>query len=334
MIPVTKSAIAQTLDSIGLFDRVSFGVRGRLIIFNYHRIRPNDPDFTAGFDPNVYGPTQDVFERQVEWLSRHRKILSEDDLLEAIQKRKLPDERCSMITFDDGYRDNYDLALPILKRYRVPASFFIPTGLIENRRLGWWDLISYIVNRSSEHSIRYKGEHFVLNGNRSSVIQGFIRKMTLQDAGATQDLVPALTDLCRVEPPSRDLQDKELMTWEQICEMARSGMTIGSHTHTHPVLKTLPAKAQQSELGISREILQSKTGQSIRSIAYPVGGRNHFTDCTKDLAKDCGYSVGYSFATGINHATRDSFNIRRVSGPQSLAFLAAKASFPVIFAQS
>jgi peptidoglycan/xylan/chitin deacetylase (PgdA/CDA1 family) len=334
MIPVTKSAIAQTLDSIGLFDRASFGVRGRLIVFNYHRIRPNDPGFTARFDPNVYGPTQDVFEQQVEWLSRHRKLLSEDDLLEAIERRKLPDERCSMITFDDGYRDNYDLALPILKKFRVPASFFIPTGLIENRRLGWWDLISFIVNRSSEHSIRYKGEQFVLNGNRSSVIQGFIRKMTLQDAETTQDLVPALSDLCRVDTPSRDTQDKELMTWEQICEMARSGMTIGSHTHTHPVLRTLPAKEQQSELGISREILNAKTGRPIRSIAYPVGGYNHFTDCTKNLAKTCGYSIGYSFATGINRAPRDSFDIRRVSGPQSLAFLSAKASFPAIFGQS
>src|SRR3954471_22574664 len=116
MIPGIKATIAHTLDSIGLFDRASFGVRRRLIVFNYPRIRPNDPHFTAGFDPNVYGPTQDVFERQVEWLSRHRKILSEDDLLEAIERRKLPDERCSMITFDDGYRDNYDLALPILKR--------------------------------------------------------------------------------------------------------------------------------------------------------------------------------------------------------------------------
>jgi hypothetical protein len=113
MIRGTKSAIAHALDRIGLFDRVSWGARGRLIVFNYHRIRPNNPAFNTQFDPNVYGPTQDVFERQVNWLCRHMKILGEDDLIAAIKKRQLPSERCAMITFDDGYRDNYEMAWPI-----------------------------------------------------------------------------------------------------------------------------------------------------------------------------------------------------------------------------
>jgi peptidoglycan/xylan/chitin deacetylase (PgdA/CDA1 family) len=216
----------------------------------------------------------------------------------------------------------------------VPATFFIPTDLIENRHLGWWDLISFIVNRSSQHVIRYKDEQMVLNGNRSPVVQHFIRKMTSEGSQETRDLVPALSDICGVELPSQDTQDKELMTWQQINEMARSGMTIGSHTHTHRVLKTLPATDQEDELRISKEILHAKIGRPIRSIAYPVGGYTHFTGCTKNLAQMCGYQVGFSFATGINRSPDDTFAIRRVSGPQSLAFLSAKASFPAIFGTS
>jgi peptidoglycan/xylan/chitin deacetylase (PgdA/CDA1 family) len=79
------------------------------------------------FDENLFGPDIKRFRQEMEWIKKETKILSEDDLIDIIYHNKKFNQMCSMVTFDDGYRDNYDLAFPILKELKIPAMFFIPT---------------------------------------------------------------------------------------------------------------------------------------------------------------------------------------------------------------
>jgi peptidoglycan/xylan/chitin deacetylase (PgdA/CDA1 family) len=125
------------------------------------------------------------------------------------------------------------------------------------------------------------------------------------------------------------------MTWEQILESARQGVTIGSHTHTHRVLSTLSLSEQFEEFRLSKEILERKLGRPIRSIAYPVGGE---TDChreTAGLAEKCGYELGFSFQTGANRLERlNPFRIGRIAPESSIPLTCAAVTLPSIFARS
>src|SRR3954453_17635843 len=120
----SKVRAAELLHAVGLLQYLRWRDGNRLTIFNYHRIRP-DGDFSSRFNEGVYGPTASDFRQQVSWLKRHTRVLGEDELLAIMKSGEAPSEPCSLITFDDGYRDNYTLAYPILRDLGARAMFFI-----------------------------------------------------------------------------------------------------------------------------------------------------------------------------------------------------------------
>ena len=101
-----KTLLAGVLRRSGCLRLLRHAGSGRLVVFNYHRIRPDGPALPSPFDEGVFGPTISVFARQVAWLQRHTRILSEEGLIQAIRSRRVPHGLSTMITFDDGYRDN------------------------------------------------------------------------------------------------------------------------------------------------------------------------------------------------------------------------------------
>jgi peptidoglycan/xylan/chitin deacetylase (PgdA/CDA1 family) len=103
------------------------------------------------------------------------------------------------------------------------------------------------------------------------------------------------------------------MTWDEIREMARSGMAIGSHTHTHPILARLSEADQFEELSRSKRTLERELGRPVEAIAYPVGDPSAFTPATRRLARDAGYQLGFSFYGGVNRPGHtDLFDMRRI----------------------
>jgi peptidoglycan/xylan/chitin deacetylase (PgdA/CDA1 family) len=180
-------------------------------------------------------------------------------------------------------------------------------------------------------AIQWNGSVYPLQ-DRSNVIQLFQNKMKLEPAAKTKDLVARLADACGEPLPDPQLQDSQLMSWDQIRELSRD-MAIGSHGHTHTVLATLDPEAQKQELEISKSILERQIGRPIVSVAYPVGGREHFTMETERAAEESGYRAAFSFATGTNSwSAMNRFAIGRVSAPVSMSLTAAKARIPSFFA--
>lgn len=120
----------------------------RLTVVTYHRI--GDPG--SGFDADVVDATPAQFDRQVAMLKRHFTLVGTDDLADHLAGAKLP-ANPAMITFDDGYRDNHDVALPILRRHDVRAVFFVATGYVTERRLFWWERISHAVAQTKRERL-------------------------------------------------------------------------------------------------------------------------------------------------------------------------------------
>lgn len=328
-----RLALASLLKLSGVLDLANLIGRPSLTIFGYHRM--TYPGKRTLFNDTVFdAPLPETFRTQLIWLKSHADPVSELDVYYAVLGRlKLP-RRAIMITFDDGYRDNYDLAFPILRDLKIKALFFIPTQAIDERRLGWWDQISWCLNSSRLHEIRLRGKHFSLREGRNATEDFIKNEMTTVPAYQNRDLLEDLYHACDVRPPSREVCDQELMTWDHIREMKKSGMGIGSHTHSHRVLSTLHLNEQRFELQHSKTILERELGEPVISIGYPVGGYEHFNPETQSLALEAGYTLGFSYLTGVNHVgLLDPLDLRRIGPAKTPVELLASVAIPQIFSR-
>jgi peptidoglycan/xylan/chitin deacetylase (PgdA/CDA1 family) len=324
---LNKQSLAAILFRTGTLQALRPVLRDRVVVLNYHRIRPDDPDFQTPFLDEVYGPTASQFDEQMSWLKRHTRLLNEAEMIECLQARRGPGEMSVLVTFDDGQCDNYTLAYPILKAHRVPAIFFVASGLIESRRLGWWDQLAYIIKRTAKRQIVFDGETFEMRQNRLDAISrlGLIVIERMSDPDRTP--VEELAGLCEVELPDRRQQDAELMTWEQLREVRHHDIAVGSHTHTHLVLSRISPQRQREELMLSRAMIGERLGCAVRSIAYPNGLRQDFSQETQRLARELGYEIAFSHYSGYNRwPTMNPFDVRRTQPPYDDRIGAAAAA--------
>ena len=327
-----KKLLSNIMHAAGI-DRINLLNRNILFVLAYHRIKPHH-DYVCRFDEDVWGPEINQFRAHIRWLQKHTTLLKKDEVLALLESKLCGGGPYSAITFDDGYVDNYQYAFPVLKELGACATFFIPSEQIQERYVGWWDMIAYYVKNSAKRSITIHGKDFSLEGNKArlAAIRAIQRMMKLEPARETRGLVHELSQVCNVPEPPAEAQDLELMTWQQIGEMVEAGMSIGSHGHSHTVLSTMSLEHQIEEMKQSRKILAEKTGQLIDSIAFPVGGKDHFSDQTCRAAKALGYKLLYSFNTGFNILgdTKDG-HIKRFAPGNDLPSLTSALANPKIF---
>ena len=313
---LTKLLLVSGLAKVFLF----FTSAAKLVVFNYHRIRPDHSNVVTSFDGDVYGPSISEFSRQMKWLKTNTTLVDERTLLDFLDCRERPRGIASLVTFDDAYIDNYTLAYPVLKELEIPAIYFVPTHAMTSRRLGWWDLIAYFVKQTKKGSIEFNGRTMDLDGaGRMHAVRFFQDQMKTEPERCTHGLLADLSEACEVAFPSIEVQDRELMTWNQVKEISEHGISIGSHTHQHRVLSTLEANSQKEEMVLSKMLLEKETKKIVSSIAYPVGNRSTFTTETQALAAQCGFRLGFSFSEQTNGwAQLDPYNVKRVEGPEVL----------------
>jgi peptidoglycan/xylan/chitin deacetylase (PgdA/CDA1 family) len=301
-----------------------------LVIFNYHRIV--DRRERTLFDDGVFGPDVGEFAAQMRWLKRNTDVLSEKDLLDVCDGRRRWRGTCSAVTFDDGYADCYTRAYPVLKAAGVPAIFFVPTNAVSTGRLSWWDRIAYLVKTSPKREFAFRGES--LRGGKDAVetVSRLLKSWRSSGAAATRGFIEELAAATGSVPPTAEEERGQVMTWDQIREVAAGGIAIGSHTEAHHILSHLNPEEQRRELTSSKAAIERELGREIVSLAYPVGQYEHFTRETKRLAEECGYRMAFSFLTGTAARDRlDRFDIQRTVAPETLARFDFGCAFPKFF---
>jgi len=287
---------------VNLFKRLP--MRNKLIILNYHRLRPNDSHFSTAFDDGVYNLDADEFARQVKWLKNNTRVLSEEELLDCYEDGTFHHPKTSapsvVITFDDGYHDIYTAAYPILKYYEVPAILFVATQMVNARQIPWWDVIAYLLKRCTKPVISFDDQQFYMDNQKKDAIGFFQLWMKQEPYERTKYLLQELSDVCEVALPDPGLQDSEILTWKEIREMTQHRIAIGSHTHTHRVLSTISPNAQKEEMILSKLLIEQETGRPVVSISYPVGELRYITSETSVIAASAGYLLGFTTNTGVN----------------------------------
>ena len=303
-----KRRIAARLVSYSGLARVLAGLlpsRG-ILVLNYHRVGDGA---ASPHDRALWSAGAETFDRQVGMLARHFDVISPADFESAATRRG----RHVMITFDDGYLDNYEVAFPILRRHGVPATFFIATGFIDRPALPWWDEIAWLVRGSARSQIDLRpwfDAPLALDGQRQPQIEAVLRKFKSLEAGDSAAMLEALRQASGLTSP--DTVARHWMNWDMIREMADNGMTIGGHTIHHPVLSRLSKEQQRVEIeGCAARIL-AETGRPMEYFAYPVGNPWAFNDDTRDCLEAAGVRRAFSYYGGEASPSSPRFDTPRV----------------------
>lgn len=274
-----------------------------LLVLNYHRIG-NAGD--SQFDRALWSATQDDFERQVRLLKRSCEVIGLDelpDVVRGLESSASGRSRFAMITFDDGYLDNFELAYPVLKSNGVPGTFFITTGFLDETPLAWWDEISWMVRSSQCESIdaaaRLGKQIAIDSPGCDAAIRELLQHYYSLDSVRAAEFVDFLADATGAGRAPRALSEELWMSWNQVREMRREGMSIGAHTVTHPVLARQSPEQQSFEICESKLRIEKELGEPITALSYPVGRRDAFSQATRTALTHHGIEWAFSYYGGF-----------------------------------
>jgi peptidoglycan/xylan/chitin deacetylase (PgdA/CDA1 family) len=234
------------------------------------------------------------------------------------------------VTFDDGYRDNFTQAAPILKRYSVPAIYFVSTAALKRRELFWWDELAWILGETRASRATLRGSTFDLSRDgRQRLLNSLLEYLKQTDASTRRLLMEELRRGLKTDSVPHEIVESTLMTSEQVGKLIDYRINVGCHTVSHPCLSRLTPEAQEEELQQSKTELESWTGRPCVSVAYPFGEAEHFNADSKAIARRLGFQLGFSLIRGVNRLdSLDPWALCRITAPEDLDSFALWLIFP------
>jgi peptidoglycan/xylan/chitin deacetylase (PgdA/CDA1 family) len=284
--------------------------RGTLVLA-YHRVLPDHSD--TPLDQGVVSATRSSFVEQLRVLARHFDVVGTEAL-------DAPDGRPSrrvVLTFDDGYRDNYDIAFPLLQEHGLPATFFLTTGFLDRPAVPWWDELAWMVRASPRAALEadeWLPAPVPLVADRRAAVTALTSLYKSLPTARTEAFLEHCAQVTAAGRCPDSLAQDLWMTWDMAAEMRDAGMGIGGHTVTHEVLARASEERQRAEIEGCQERLRDRLGVSMSSFAYPVGLRDAFDDRTRELLRRADVRHAFSLYGGmLRRAPDDPLDIPRAS---------------------
>jgi peptidoglycan/xylan/chitin deacetylase (PgdA/CDA1 family) len=288
-----------------------------LTVVNYHRI--NDPyrkDFDS-FKPNVSATPQD-FDRQLAYLAQWFNVVSLKDIVAWLDGRKDLPPHAALITFDDGYLDNYTSAFPVLQKYKFPALIFLTTGHIGTNAPFYWDMAAYCFAHTQNDHLAFpdgRVKHWSDSSEqREQVSKHWIEFMKTLPQAEKQVYVDNLPTLLGVSIPAGFFR-RLMMDWDQVREMQKAGMEFGAHTIHHPILTRISVEQVREEVAGSKSRIENELGESVLGFAYPNGQASDLNDGIEKVVADSGIRAAFTLLNGPSsqgEVKRNPYAIRRI----------------------
>jgi peptidoglycan/xylan/chitin deacetylase (PgdA/CDA1 family) len=295
-------------------------LKGKALILAYHRVL-SEKELAGDYfiQPGMY-VRNDVFEQQMRYLTEHFQVVSLMELLNHWAHGTWDhDKRYCVITFDDGWRDNYIYAYPILRKYNIPATIFLPTDFIGTKQWFWPDKMGYLLMHSCGNGSgpraantaeglldRYPWGRSVIEQARSGKIDSAIEMCKEFPEETIYAFIDEMSRTMEVEFPDEHL----LLNWQEAREMSQQGISFASHSCTHKILSKLSPEEIRNEMERSFRTLGENEINYIPVFAYPNGTYNE--EIIKH-AKAAGYRAAVSMAFGFEGGSpKCLFQLRRV----------------------
>lgn len=285
----------------------------RALVLRYHSVAAPQDRADLYLDHGLT-LTPEAFERQLQFLTRHYAIVPLEDIIKRLRQGLSPYKKAMAITFDDGFRDNYTRAFPLLCRYQTPATFYLTTGCIDNQQLFWVAHLRYMVTVTRAHELHTTVEPFSFDFNkpqgREEAFRTLVVRMKNISTAKRLELLAEITDKLAVDDtPLRNI----MMTWGEVLEMHGQGMSFGAHTVTHPNLPNTTPEEAEREIRDSKEMIEARLKSPVLGFSYPNGrGSSHLTDQVKDIVRRVGFHSAVTSLAGCVELGNDLLALKRV----------------------
>lgn len=291
-----------------------------VIILNYHRATGGD------------------LRRHLLYLRRYYRLLPLEEALEELYtlpergRKRVRDQRTPLVlTFDDGYHDNYTHAFALARELRVPITIFLIPGYLESGDYFWWQEGQRLVQRAQADKVTIEGRTYHLNqpGERKALIQAIDTRLRHAKSIAEREVFLKAARESLAVPSSVTMEEEAALplTWAQVHEMKESGwVSFGAHTMHHPVLAYLTNAAEMRwEVAECRMVLEQQLGHPVRTFAYPIGQPQHIGEDVLYAVQQAGYEWAVTTVYGFNKPRSDPYLLRRVEVDASQHWLVIAA---------
>jgi peptidoglycan/xylan/chitin deacetylase (PgdA/CDA1 family) len=316
---------AVSVSSVSLAQQLFFYLRRRDVLFlMYHGIIPDDEELQS-----TTSVRESEFVRQLNYLSENFACVSIEEALSGDRDRK---RECPsiVVTFDDGYANNYTIALPLLERRRIPAVIYVATGNVCERKISWADRIWTAAKKSglrrivlkgmgdSSKTYEFPGTDAVWQRGVHRLVEDVKRLEQSKRDEITDSIVAQFQHYPGAASFNVDVEDNIFapLSIRQLEDLsAHPLITIGSHSHCHSLLNRIPIAEARESIRKSKETLERITGRSIEHFSYPNG---NYSPEVIDLLKEAGFKSAVSIPSGVFHAGDDPYTIKRIMiGPHT-----------------
>ena len=311
---IVKLLAALLLHHTGLLSVILGNrLRNQSVVLTYHRVLDDERAPLTNSHPGIV-VSDDVFEMHMRALRQHFNPISLDEFQAHIEQRAILPERSCLVTFDDGWLDNYEIAFPIIQKYKIPAVIFLPVNYISGDSMFWQEEIQMMLSRmlSSDDEEQLAKLVEILESERTlgEPTNDDIRSFIIRLKGLSDAEIDRALELIRNEFNSYDESPhyNRYLTWDQVLEMQAAGIAFASHALSHRKLCGLSEAQCRTELVTSQSILEERLGHPVRAIAYPNG--DYDKRVMREAAKS-GYAMAFSTRGGFVQSSCNPLAIPR-----------------------
>lgn len=293
----------------------------KLRVLAYHRVRDITDDFS--FDPELISASPTQFREQIRYVRDRYTPVRCEDVVESVESGTPLPHDAVLITFDDGYDDNYDVAFPILKSLGVPATFFVSTGHIDGGHPYAYDWLAHMVRETKAPNVALPDYGFNLHlpegrDDRLLALMNFLSWYKRRSDGEQTAIMKQLEEAWNM-PRTSSHPDCRPMTWSQLREMHAAGMSIGAHGVHHRMLAKLEPHDLHAEVNACKARLEHELDSPALAISYPVGNEVAYDARVIDAVKQAGFKIAFTYLNGYEVLPLESpYELRRQSVERSV----------------
>lgn len=319
-----KKSIFKAVNISGLNSLHRFKNRKSILILTYHSVLPDSERFGQFDYRNCV--TSENFDRQIKYLKKKYSVISIDEAADKI-KTNTVDKPFAVITFDDGFRNNFKYAFPVLTQNGVPGTFYIATDFMDKENILWTEVVTALIlfTKEKQISVRLDEDYILPLQSTEDKISASIKirkylknKFDAEKNKVLQDLKYQCSDVGSILEHDEDRY--AFMKWEDARQMAEAGMVIGSHTHTHTLLNMVDEQEVYEELDISKKQIEKYLSIPCNHFSYPNGERDNFTAANILQLEALGYRSAVSQVKGFNTNQENLYKLKRINISSKMSF--------------
>jgi len=279
---------------LNILQRIGSGFNHSVYILAYHRVAEFDQ--SPWLSPGLISTTPQQFDEQMKFIADRYNPISIQDLLRAIHGEGSLPKNAVLVTVDDGYRDFKDEIFPICTRYGIQPLLFIPTAFVGAGNF-WWDKVYQIIYLSGQSSLNTPFGEFLISTSSE-------KRQALEQLTRSLKSIPFAIAMKWVGNAHATFvtltheQQHNTLTWDELRQLVRNGVTVACHTHTHPLLTRISLEEARHEVRISQDIIRHELGTALPIFAFPDGRPHAFSKPLFEMLHSEGFELLFLLAGG------------------------------------